>query len=255
MVTATPRPLRVADRLKEARERRGLSQRQIAEVTKLSPQVLRALEDDKVTLLPSGIYRRSLVRAVAREVGLDPETELLAFLVEHPDDMPLPGEQPAIEPPVSRGSSWRRLLAVLGAIIPILAGVAYFAGVPRWLNADVPPPVIERTPPVDAHEIVAVGGIQGDVVRRGRSVDVLITVSARCVLQVVADGREMMGRAMEAGERLHLELGESLELLGDNAGAVQFSINGQAGRRLGSAGEPLSVRIDRSDYELFLASY
>ena len=40
----------------------------------------------------------------------------------------------------------------------------------------------------------------------------------------------MVGRTMEQGETLPIELGEELLLLGDNASAVQFSINGQAGR-------------------------
>jgi hypothetical protein len=45
-----------------------------------------------------------------------------------------------------------------------------------------------------------------------------------------------------------------VELYGDNAGVVQFSINGRAGRLLGGPGEVLSARLGRDDYPLFLAA-
>jgi len=65
----------------------------------------------------------------------------------------------------------------------------------------------------------------------------------------------VLARTVEQGETLPIELGEELWLLGDNAAAVQFSINGQAGRLLGVPGEALSVRIGRDDYEDFLVRY
>ena len=39
------------------------------------------------------------------------------------------------------------------------------------------------------------------------------------------------------------------------AGAVQLSINGQAGRILGEPGDVLSARIGRDDYQDFLVRY
>ena len=86
------RPLRVTERLKEARESRGLSHRQIADVTKVSARVVAALEDGRLDVVPEGIYRRSLVRLIASEVGLNPEETLREFLAEHPDDLAAPGE-------------------------------------------------------------------------------------------------------------------------------------------------------------------
>lgn len=252
MANAASRPPCVAERLREARERLGLSQRQIAETTKLSPQVLRALEDDRVSLLPSGIYRRALIRTVAREVGLDPEAELRAFLKEHPDDMPMPGEQP-VPVPVPRSSGWRKFLAVLGAVVPLLAGVGYFS----WAGpAPRPegPPAIARQKMLVSTAVVPVGGfgdLAGPLVR---PVVMVLSVSARCELRIDVDGQRFMARVVEPGEQVHVEVGEYVELSGSDAGAVQLSINGQAGRRLGLSGEPLSARIDRDDYATFLAS-
>ena len=115
MATIGQRPLRVSERLKEARETRNLSHRQIADASKLSVHVIRALEEERVSALPPGIYRRALVRVFAAEVGLDPESTLKDYLLESPDDLPAPGQVAKVVEPVARGGSWRRLLAMLGS--------------------------------------------------------------------------------------------------------------------------------------------
>ena len=104
-------------------------------------------------------------------------------------------------------------------------------------------------------EVLPAGGFADASVALPRPVIVTLTMSSRCQLRIVADGREVLGRTVEQGETLPLELGEELWLLGDNASAVQFSINGQAGRLLGVPGEVLSVRIGRDDYEDFLVRH
>ncbi len=77
--------------LRAKREAAGRSLREVADVTKLGVRTLDALERNQVDRLPPGIFRRSVVRAYAQEIGLDPEATLLAFLERHPDDLPPPG--------------------------------------------------------------------------------------------------------------------------------------------------------------------
>src|SRR5437867_10779799 len=74
-------------RLREARERRGMSLRQIANATKISVAVLEALERNDVSRLPGGIFGRSFVRAYATELGLDPEEAIRDFLAQLPLDI------------------------------------------------------------------------------------------------------------------------------------------------------------------------
>lgn len=255
VATLAPRPLRVAERLKEAREARGLSYRQIADATKLSTRVVSALEDGRVDVLPNGIYRRSIVRAVSSEVGLDPEQTLRAFLAECPDELPMPGEAATtIASPSPSRPRWRRALGMLGALMPLLAGVAYFASRPTPRPAE-PPPVL--TAPGTAEdwiaEVVPIGGFAELYPADVKPVSMLITVSSRCDLHVFADGHEVVARTLEGGEWLQVAFADTVEMLGDDAGAVQFSINGQAGRMLGAAGQRLSARIGRDDYQSFLA--
>jgi cytoskeleton protein RodZ len=245
------RPLDPATRLRLAREAKGLSCRQLADSTKLSVRTIESLESDCVTALPQGIYRRAIVKAVAREVGLDPEQLLREFTAAHPDDLPLPVSATVIlRPEPTR--PFQKFLALAGVVLPLLAGVAYF-GWPLAPANDVPA-AMESAPPRRT-EVLPVGGFTEASVTLPRPVVVTLTMSSRCQLRVVDDGREVIARTVEQGETLAIELGEELWLLGDNASAVQFSINGQAGRLLGVPGEVLSVRIGRDDYEDFLVRY
>ncbi len=244
-----------AARLRQAREAQGLSHRQLAEATKLAVRAIEQLESDRIADLPDGIYRRSIVRAVAREVGLNPDQILAEFIARHPDHLAAAAGVAVVEQkPIS---SFQRALAFVSATLPLAAGVLYFA-LPneRAHVAVVLPSTIEQraAEPMRA-EIMPVAGLIERPLTRPRPVVVTLTISARCQLRVVADGSEILGRVMEPGETVPIELGDELILLGDNASAVQFSINGQAGVLLGEPGDVLSARIGRDDYQDFLVRY
>lgn len=248
------RPLRVTDRLREARAGRGLSHRQIADITKVSSRVVAALEEGRLDIVPEGIYRRSLIRLIAAEVGLDPELTLREFLAEHPDDVQ-PADAPAADQsPRGRYGRWRRALPMIGAVIPLTVGVAYFTSFNDPFGGARPRP--EQVMSGDWRpDLVPAGGFAEAPPPRVHPLRALITVSERCRLQVVADGGLLVGRIFEAGESLRVAFSDSVELSGDNAGVVQFSINGRAGGLLGNPGEALSARLGRDDYPFFLASH
>ena len=259
-MVAGHRTLDPAARLRDAREAKGLSHRQLAEATKLSVRVIELLESDRIKDLPEGIYRRSIVRAVSREVGLNPEQLLAEFIAAHPDHLAAPAAAAVVD--AKPTSSFQKALAVVSAILPIAAGVLYFA-LP-WQEphrtAVLPPSSTEleqrRIEPIRA-EVMPIGGFSAVSLPASRPVPVVVTltISSRCQLRVIADGTEIVGRVMQPGETMPIELGEELLLLGDNASAVQFSINGQAGRLLGEPGDVLSARIGRDDYQDFLVRY
>src|SRR5438093_3736285 len=73
-------------KLRAARERRGLSLRQIAGATKISVSALEALERNDIARLPGGIFSRAFVRSYALEVGLDPEETIQEFMGQFPQD-------------------------------------------------------------------------------------------------------------------------------------------------------------------------
>lgn len=219
------------------------------------------LERDCLRELPEGIYRRSIVKAVAREVGLNPDQVLNEFISLHPEDLPSMPTAVIAEPKTAASNN--RLFALFSAVLPLIGGVLYLAApltrpAVRIEPAPLAPIVNEETRPLRVTaEVVPVGGFVrvAETTSRPAPVVVTLTISSRCQLRVVADGNEVVARTMEQGETLPIELGDELLLLGDNAAAVQFSINGQAGRMLGEPGDVLSARIGRDDYQDFLVRY
>jgi Helix-turn-helix domain/Domain of unknown function (DUF4115) len=74
------------EKLRKQRELRGISLDAISTVTKISPRMLRAIEDEHFDQLPGGVFNKGFVRAYARQVGLDEEeavTDYLAALREN----------------------------------------------------------------------------------------------------------------------------------------------------------------------------
>jgi cytoskeletal protein RodZ len=88
-------------RLRYERERRQIPLRSIAEGTKIGFSLLEGLERDDVSRWPSGIFRKSFIRAYADAIGLDPDSVAREFFERHPD----PLEVDIITPVTPRPSS------------------------------------------------------------------------------------------------------------------------------------------------------
>lgn|SRR5690242_6222943 len=73
-------------RLKETRERRGISLDTIAAATKVSESLFVALERSDLSRWPTGIYRRSFFRAYAEAIGVPVESSINEFLRLFPDE-------------------------------------------------------------------------------------------------------------------------------------------------------------------------
>ena len=72
-------------RLRNERERRQIALSSISANTKISASLFESLERGDVSRWPSGIFRRSFIRAYAEAIGLDPDTTAREFLVQFPD--------------------------------------------------------------------------------------------------------------------------------------------------------------------------
>ena len=68
------------EKLRKQREQRGLELDAISNSTKISPRMLRALEDEHFDQLPGGVFNKGFVRAYARQVGLDEEEAIAEYL-------------------------------------------------------------------------------------------------------------------------------------------------------------------------------
>jgi len=134
----------VGAKLKKARERRGLSLRQIADSTKISVPVLEGLERDDITYVPGGLLGRGFVRSFATAVSLDPEVIVAEFVAQFPDssvnegygpqtDAKLPEIKPSRSVTIHRSTKGLRIAAI-GALAALLVGFVTFSAPKRWPN-------------------------------------------------------------------------------------------------------------------------
>lgn len=248
MSTLGPADGAFGTRLKQAREARGVSLRQIADRTKLSMVALEALERDDISRLPGGIFSRAFVRSYAAEVGLDPERTVREFIEQFPHEWVTAGsphvrhdeEEPASD-------THRRVLAIAVAVVIGLAAVA--GGIMVWRAA--PEPADAASPPAAP----AAADTTARVARPGPD-PMIVELTARgpLVLEVIVDGTAEASRDVAAGERLEFSAEREVTLTASDAGALDLWINGQPAAALGPAGERASVRIDRANVGDFLTT-
>jgi len=66
----------IGEKLRLARETRGIALRDISEQTRISIRYLEAIETDDYQRLPGGIFNRSFIRAYAKFIGYDEHNAL-----------------------------------------------------------------------------------------------------------------------------------------------------------------------------------
>src|SRR5918911_1901599 len=142
-------------KLRQARERRGISLRQIAASTKISVAALEALERNDVSRLPGGIFSRAFVRSYAVEVGLDPDETIQEFIAQFQHDSVTAGhgttdqveDNEALESDRRMVSTFMRLVLIS---VPIAAAVLYFGNAGRRAAESTSTSASASTPTGDA---------------------------------------------------------------------------------------------------------
>jgi cytoskeletal protein RodZ len=258
-VTSTPGG--IGRTLREARERRGLSLRQIANTTRIAVAVLESLERDDISRLPGGIFSRAFVRSYAVEVGLDPELVIRDFIAQFPVDSVTAGH-PAARPVEDGGAvdSQRRMAGVFGRLIalsiPIVALLLYFGTgevTPRSETIKTPAP--ERTSaaaePVAAPavpETVAVPSQRSGLPTIPDRLLISMVATGPCWVSATVDGELAFERELRAGERELVEVRDDIVLTAGDASALTLTLNGQQAKPLGSAGRVVTVRMTRANF-------
>ncbi len=163
-------------KLRLARERRGISLRQIAASTKISVAALEALERNDVSKLPGGIFSRAFVRSYASEVGLDPDETVREFLDRFQGEpSPSATVQIAVPEEESTFESQQRMASVVLKLvlisIPLVGVILYFTMRPRPAQSLPAAAAVEQTGTAAGPSVVAAGsaGVAGTVCGSPRS--------------------------------------------------------------------------------------
>jgi cytoskeletal protein RodZ len=78
----------LGEKLRQAREERGITLSEVAEQTRISPLYIESIENDDYRSLPGGIFNKGFVKSFAKYVGVDEQEALqdYASMAAHPDN-------------------------------------------------------------------------------------------------------------------------------------------------------------------------
>jgi len=244
------------ENLRRERELRGIALQDIAEATKISVRFLQALEQDRLDVLPGGIFRRAFVRQYARYVGLDPEKVVAEFLYVHDEDVagpaedaaPAPGRPAAGAPRRRRTPPW----GLMSILVLAVAGLAFVALRPAdapQTAAETPGTTPAVLPPSPSHSSDRVYPPPSTAPREDApsqsapapqaAEGLVLTLNARetCWVAVQVDGQPAVDRVFHGGETATLEARGEIILSVGNAGGISFRLNDLPGISLGRTGE------------------
>ncbi len=225
-------PVGLGERLRNAREARGLSLTAAATQTRIRAAYLQALEEERFDRLPGGVYARGYLRTYARALGLDPDELLAAYpqLFSGPAP-PLIGPVQADVPirPATRPSRLRRAVATVLLVLLGVAGVLGYIGYQqlRQLQAPLPSEAVQPEPAVPPPAPAPAPQPPPAPVPAPRGVEVAVQAAGLSWLRVVADGREVFAGFLRQGDRRTWTAERSLTVRVGNAPAVTVLLNGR----------------------------
>jgi cytoskeletal protein RodZ len=259
-------------KLRQARERRGISLRQIAASTKISAAALDALERNDISKLPGGIFSRSFVRSYALEVGLDPDETVREFVERFNQETAATERTVAAEVPEEEREfqeRQRRAARIAGAAIAVLVIVivgavfAYRARAARsraqeqrQMTQDGAVVAPSQPAPAAAEQPAAradTGRPSSPLPAQDKDKDkapavpgqlrLEIRPTSACWVSVTADGKKLFARLMTAGQLETVVIAREATIEIGDAGAFAYTINDKPGKPLGDRGQVKTLRL------------
>jgi cytoskeletal protein RodZ len=251
------RPTDIGSRLRQAREQRGLSLHDIANSTKISMAVLKAIEANDFSRLPGGLFARSYVRAFAERVGLNPDELAAEYRERFEPQPPAPTFAPDIQARGDRMETLRRVAVVVIGVGALVAMALYSRRV--HVPAEYPrrePPAATMTDreaaPTSDQPTSADRLVKTSAHAAAASLRLEMQFTAPCWVSARADGDVVVYRLMQTDERTVVEARHAIALRIGDADAVVYTINGSPGRPLGRSGQVVTLDITTDNYERLL---
>ena len=225
------------------RESRKISLKDVAKYTRIREHFLRAIEEDRLELLPSPTFVKGFLNAFARYLGLDPREILLRYQT-------LSSQTPVVvpEPPVEERSStwgkhhWHLGGLLLGGAIAIALIVFYFfflvpPNVPRDATMVKPESRQDPSPP-------SLPSPSGETpLDEGKPLSLQLQAVERTWLLIQTKEQGEKEVMLQPGESMAYRARDRIELLVGNAGGLHVTLNGKELEPFGKSGEVVSLTL------------
>jgi cytoskeletal protein RodZ len=256
----------VSSRLREARERAGLSIEDISGRTKIKVAQLQAIERGEFERLPGPFFTRAFLKNYAREVRLSPDE--IAREYDAALSVPERGAEAAVtaEPLAYRVSSGRQSLVSLSEMarwsMPLpsprsvwppvalaLVLLIVISAVNRQPGESAEPRMVSTAGAVEASRRPA--ATTGASEQAPEILTMEIAPTALIWINAKADGLQTIYRLVHPGERLKIEARNDFTFRIGNAEAFQYTVNGVPGRPLGASGEVVEFQVTRENFRTY----
>jgi cytoskeleton protein RodZ len=270
-------------RLKQEREKQGITLEQISLSTKIGTRMLRALEEEHFDQLPGGIFNKGFIRAYARSLGMDEEEAIADYLaaISPPGRNPEnDGQAPVLEPPSREknddaGLPWGNFAVVLLIIALGFAAWGFYSreshketmdsAVPAPDSSIVSPPASTNSSPPEQKPIES-GGSSATPSKPSRQTastaasapaasaivgipatkTFLVLIKARqdSWISITVDGEVVMQETLIAPAEKSVRAEKEITIRAGNVGSLYFEFNGEQLPVQGSVGEVKTLTFD-----------
>jgi len=249
--------------LKNIREKKGLSLKDISLETKIGRRHLEAIENDRLDFLPGGFFTRQILKTYLISIGEDPAGWLTKYqeagLIE--SDTPVgPGSK---QPKPRRHFRLDKVFWISISILVLILFVVLIylsistskknvearksaAGTEETANVILPEPSPSDLPVTETTQpMVEQKAYQGLNLDLGFNED--------CWIQVFADGQLVVDGLKLEGYKTSVQAASELIINLGNAGGLSFTLNGKAGKPFGKRGEVIkNIRITLDNWNDYL---
>ena len=251
--------MNIGARLRTGREAAGLSIGDVAAAIRVHRRFLTAIEENDWRALPPRPFGRGFVRAYAAHLGEHPEQTVREYFAQFAPpaaaDPVLVADPPAhassTEPPQSRSSPGFGKLSRRDQAIAVLAGVLVMALVTFAALRRPPVPAESSGGAVATAGTTAPGPAATIGAADARSpakpaegaILVQLEATAPAWVSATVDGRRVIYRTLQSGERATLRGRDDISVRVGNAGSIRWQVNGGPAEVMGAPGAVRSARI------------
>lgn len=254
----------VGQRLRQVREEKGLSIKDIEGETSIRALYIKAIEDDDYATVPGEVYLKGFLRNYAGHLGLDPQEILEMYRAANaPQPEPVaqvqepaePVARETVQPVLSReyeraaesptqrrdSSSGWKWIAIGG-----LAVVGLVGGIFWWQMNDAPaakPPVAAALPAKTTEKTPSAPAVSTPPPATKDTVAIAAKFMGNCWTSVMVDGKTVYEGIPKSGESMNWEGRKDIVIKAGNAAAIEITKNGQPIGKLGNAGEVVEKKF------------
>jgi cytoskeleton protein RodZ len=272
--------------LKNLRESKRISLREVAKITRVREHILRAIEEDQHHLLPPATYVKGFLLAYAKYLRLDPNDVLLRYerVLKGEPFAPAPPQSPKPRQKVSptqptqpeKKILWntRQTWMVAGVIVASLIIFYFFSPypskppvehIPEKPVSEEKPPLTSSPPPVTTAAPVQKGKPVAEVkpspapslpvaattfVLEKKPFSLKLNAVEEAWVSLQVDDQPEKEMTFKPGEGISIQASNRIRVILGNAGGVDLISNGKPLERFGKSGEVVTLTLTSQGMEV-----